>query len=82
MYTWISKSGVFAAAVVSVAACDLVDTQSADTIEKVRLANGVLVEGSPGWCVAPEMLRATDDASVVVFGSCAAIASVECNHIE
>ena len=73
MFTWISKTTAIATAATGLAACSITDITSRNAADTVRLPSGVIVEGSPGWCVAPDMLHTADDVSVVVFGSCAAI---------
>ena len=72
MSTWTFKT-VVAAAVFALSACDGTLPMSRNATEAVRLPSGVVVEGSRGWCVARDMLRTDEAASVVVFGSCAAI---------
>ena len=42
--------------------------------EQILLANGTVVAGAEGWCVDTATSSATGDTSVVVLGSCAAIA--------
>jgi hypothetical protein len=40
----------------------------------VKLSDGLIVAGAHGWCVDRKTTRSSGAASVVVFGSCAAIA--------
>ena len=73
MSTWISKSCALAA-VFALAACAEGLNITRNAPEAVRLPSGLVVKGSRGWCVDASTLQNTDEASVVVFGSCAAIA--------
>lgn len=73
MSTWTFK-GVLAAATLGVAACGSGINMTRDIPDTVRLPSGVVVEGSRGWCVDEGTLKTDAAASVVVFGSCAAIA--------
>lgn len=73
MNTWISK-GFALTAILGLAACGTGLSITRNAPEAVRLPSGLVVKGSRGWCVDPGTLRTGEDASVVVFGSCAAIA--------
>lgn len=42
--------------------------------ERIELADGLVVSGARGWCVDTRTVRSDADTSVVVLGSCAAIA--------
>lgn len=42
--------------------------------ERIELLDGVVVSGTRGWCVDTQTTRTDGETSVVVFGSCAAIA--------
>ena len=73
MSTWICKSAaVFAA--FALTACGGGFDVSRKAPEKVRLPSGVVVAGTRGWCVDQTTTRSDGEASVVVMGSCAAIA--------
>ena len=72
MSTWTSKGCALAAALV-LAACGADFNASRNVPDTVRLPSGVVVEGTRGWCVDEGTMRSDAQASVVVFGSCAAI---------
>ncbi len=74
MSIWISNSVVALAAVVALAGCagDFNVTRKAP--EQIRLPDGLVVAGARGWCIDRATTRTGGDASVVVLGSCAAIA--------
>ena len=42
--------------------------------ERIELPDGLVVSGTRGWCVDPSTTRTEGETSVVVLGSCAAIA--------
>lgn len=79
MSTPISRFGV-AASVLLLAACEgglqgfegFNVTRSAP--ERIELPDGLVVSGTRGWCVDTRTTRTDGETSVVVLGSCAAIA--------
>ncbi|MXQ06516.1 hypothetical protein GQ651_01515 [Alphaproteobacteria bacterium GH1-50] len=73
MSTWTFKITALAAAL-GLAACSGGFDITRNAPQAVKLPSGVVVSGTRGWCVDETTTRADGDASVVVFGSCAAIA--------
>ena len=63
-----------AAGIVLLAACAQEPvTREAPT--SITLTDGLVVSGAPGWCVDAASTQTADDATVVIFGSCAALNS-------
>ncbi len=73
MSTWTCKSAALLAAL-TLTACAGGFNVTRKAPETVRLPSGVVVAGTRGWCVDQTTTRSGSDASVVVMGSCAAIA--------
>lgn len=73
MSTWTSKA-VIAAFLFGLAGCDGGLGVSRKAPEQISLPDGLVVAGAEGWCVDLESSRAQGTTSVVVLGSCAAIA--------
>ena len=73
MSTLISKLAI-AAVVLGLAACDEGINVTRAAPERIKLPDGLVVSGTPGWCIDTRTTRTNGDTSVVVLGSCAAIA--------
>lgn len=73
MSTWISKAFVVAC-VLGLAGCEGGLGVSRKAPEQISLPDGIVVAGAEGWCVDVASSQARRTTSVVVLGSCAAIA--------
>ncbi|NNE89850.1 MAG: hypothetical protein HKN27_17415 [Silicimonas sp.] len=73
MSTWTSKA-LIAAFVFGLAGCEAGLGVSRKAPEQISLPDGLIVAGAEGWCVDLESSRAIGATSMVVLGSCAAIA--------
>lgn len=73
MSTPISKA-LLAAAALLLAACDGGYNVTKSAPGRIQLPDGLIVSGARGWCVDTSTSRTGRDTSVVVLGSCAAIA--------
>lgn len=62
------------AAVFGLAACDGGFNVTRSAPERIELPDGLVVSGPRGWCVDTRTTRTDGETSVVVLGSCAAIA--------
>lgn len=74
MSTWISKAAIVAC-VLSLAGCEGGLGVSRKAPEQIALPDGLVVAGAEGWCVDVASSQARQKTSVVVLGSCAAIAA-------
>jgi len=74
MSIWTSKSVAALAAVAALAGCAGGFNITRNAPEQIRLPDGLVVAGARGWCIDQTTTRTGGDASVVVLGSCAAIA--------
>lgn len=76
MSTWTSKTAL-AVALFATAACEaeLSDVREPAVQRQVQLSGGFVVSGVRGWCVDEAITRAKPGPTVVVLGSCAALAS-------
>lgn len=73
MSTWTSKV-CLAAAALALAACGAGLNVTRNAPMQVRLPDGLVVAGARGWCVDQATSRTRGDTTVIVLGSCAAIA--------
>lgn len=73
MSTRISRLFLLAAAL-GLAACDEGFNVTRSAPERIELPDGLVVSGTRGWCVDTRTTRTDGATSVVVLGSCAAIA--------
>ncbi len=70
----IFKKGLAALACLILAACAGGLGQSRNAPSEITLPDGTIVAGASGWCIDEATSRASRNTSVVVLGSCAAIA--------
>lgn len=73
MSTWTFKAA-FVACVVSLAGCEGGFGVSRKAPDQISLPDGLVVAGADGWCVDVANSQSGRNTSVVVLGSCAAIA--------
>lgn len=62
------------AAYLALAACGVGIGPGNEALEKIQLPDGTVVAGTDGWCVDPGTTQLGAGTSVVVLGSCAALA--------
>ncbi len=70
----ISKRAFAALFFVVLSACDAGLNVTRKAPEAVALPDGLVIAGARGWCVDSASTQTRNDATTVVFGSCAAIA--------
>ena len=73
MSTWTSKV-ILAALAFGLAACDAAMNVTRSAPMQVQLTDGLIVAGARGWCVDEATSRSRSGTTVIVLGSCAAIA--------
>ena len=73
MSTWTSKV-ILAGLAFGLAACGAALNVTRNAPMQVQLTDGLIVAGARGWCVDESTSRARDGTTVIVLGSCAAIA--------
>lgn len=64
---------LLAAGAFALAACDDGFNVTRSAPERIQLSDGLVVQGTRGWCVDTRTTRTDGATSVVVLGSCAAI---------
>lgn len=71
MSTWTSRGALLALLLAAGCAAPVDVARLAP--ERVRLAEGIVVAGPPGYCIDPRAVRETGAAAFVLLGSCAAL---------
>ncbi|MEM7718363.1 MAG: hypothetical protein AAF222_04110 [Pseudomonadota bacterium] len=58
----------------ALAACSTIQPQSRDAPSQLLLADGTMISGADGWCIDQATTQTSAETTVIVLGSCAALA--------